>query len=86
MTTLFKASTDIENDLVNITNKGHYDLLLIMLGKSIYEGTLLGKLLGFTTKIINPEKLLNTVNGRSYIFNASPFDDFTLSILDKTKT
>lgn len=86
MTTLFKASTDIENDLVNITNKGHYDLLLIMLGKSIYEGTLLGKLLGFTTKIINLEKLLNTVKGRSYIFNASPFDDFTLSIQDKTNT
>ncbi|WP_312768132.1 cation:proton antiporter [Epilithonimonas sp.] len=86
ITTLFKASTDIENDLVNITNRGHYDLLLIMLGKSIYEGTLLGKLLGFTTKIINPEKLLNTVKGKSSIFNTSPFDDFTLSILDKTNT
>mgnify|MGYP003574954146 FL=1 len=84
VTTLFKASTDIENDLINITNKGNYDLLLVMLGKSIYEGSLLGKLLGFTTKIINPEKLLNTVKGKSYIFNASPFDDFTLSILDKT--
>jgi len=86
ITTLFKASTDIENDLISITNKGHYDLLLIMLGKSIYEGTLLGKLLGFTTKIINPEKLLNTVKGKSSIFNTSPFDDFTLSILDKTNT
>lgn len=86
VTTLFKASTDIENDLISITNKGNYDLLLIMLGKSIYEGTLLGKLLGFTTKIINPEKLLNTVKGKSYIFNTSPFDDFTLSILDRTKT
>jgi Kef-type K+ transport system membrane component KefB len=84
VTTLFKASTDIENDLINITNKGNYDLLLIMLGKSIYEGSLLGKLLGFTTKIINPEKLLKTVKGQSYIFNASPFDDFTLGILDKT--
>ena len=84
VTTLFKASTDIENDLINITNKGNYDLLLIMLGKSIYEGTLLGKLLGFTTKIINPSKLLNTVTGKSYIFNNSPFDDFTLSIIDKT--
>ncbi len=84
VTTLFKASTDIENDLISITNKGHYDLLLMMLGKSIYEGSLLGKLLGFTTKIINPGKLLNTVKGKSYIFNTSPFDDFTLSILDKT--
>jgi len=84
ITTLFKASNDIENDLISITNKGNYDLLLVMLRKSIYEGSLLGKLLGFTTKIINPEKLLNTVKGKSYIFNSSPFDDFTLSILDKT--
>lgn len=84
VTTLFKASTDIENDLASITNKGNYDLLLIMLGKSMYEGSLLGRLLGFTTKIINPEKLLNTVKGKSYIFNNSPFDDFTLQILDKT--
>ncbi|UOU98153.1 cation:proton antiporter [Chryseobacterium daecheongense] len=84
VTTLFKASTDIENDLTSISNKGNYDLLLIMLGKSMYEGSLLGRLLGFTTKIINPEKLLNTVKGKSYIFNNSPFDDFTLQILDKT--
>ncbi|EJL73027.1 Kef-type K+ transport system, membrane component [Chryseobacterium populi] len=84
VTTLFKASTDVENDLANITNKGNYDLLLIMLGKSMYEGSLLGRLLGFTTKIINPEKLLNTVKGKGNIFNTSPFDDFTLQILDKT--
>lgn len=84
VTTLFKASTDIESDLTHISNKGNYDLLLIMLGKSMYEGSLLGRLLGFTTKIINPEKLLNTVKGKGNIFNTSPFDDFTLQILDKT--
>lgn len=84
VTTFFKASADIEYDLTSITNKGNYDLLLMMLGKSMYEGSLLGRLLGFTTKIINPEKLLNTVKGKSYIFNSSPFDDFTLQILDKT--
>lgn len=84
ITTLFKASTDIESDLTHISNKGNYDLLLIMLGKSMYEGSLLGRLLGFTTKIINPEKLLNTVKGKGNIFNTSPFDDFTLQILDKT--
>ncbi|MDN5397443.1 MAG: cation/H(+) antiporter, partial [Chryseobacterium sp.] len=85
VTTLFKASTDIQNDLAGISNKGNYDLLLIMLGKSMYEGSLLGRLLGFTTKIINPEKLLNTVKGKGNIFNNSPFDDFTLQILDKTQ-
>ncbi|MDR6158143.1 Kef-type K+ transport system membrane component KefB [Chryseobacterium sp. SLBN-27] len=84
VTTLFKASTDVESDLTNISNKGNYDLLLIILRKSMYEGSLLGRLLGFTTKIINPEKLLNTVKGKGNIFNNSPFDDFTLQILDKT--
>lgn len=84
VTTLFKASNDIESDLANISKKGNYDLLLIMLGKSMYEGSLLGRLLGFTTKIINPEKLINTVKGKGSIFNNSPFDDFTLQILDKT--
>lgn len=85
ITTLFKASTDIESDLTGISNRGNYDLLLIPLRKSMYEGSLLGRLLGFTTKIINPEKLLNTVKGKGNIFNNSPFDDFTLQILDKTQ-
>lgn len=83
ITTLFKASTDVENDLTSITNKGNYDLLLVMLGKSMYEGSLLGRLLGFTTKIINPEKLLNTVKGKGNIFNNSAFDDLTFQVLDK---
>ncbi|MBW8361471.1 MAG: cation:proton antiporter [Kaistella sp.] len=84
VTTMFKASNDIDSDIIHIAKKGNYDLLLLMLGSSIYEGTLLGRLLGFTTNIINPEKLLNTVKGRTNIFQMSPFDDVTLSILDKT--
>ncbi len=84
VTTMFKASNDVESDIINLTKKGNYDLLLLMLGSSIYEGSLLGRLLGFTTNIINPGKLLNTVKGRTNIFDMSPFDDVTLSILDKT--
>ncbi len=83
ITTMFKASNDIESDIITTTKKGNYDLLLIMLGSSIFEGSLLGRLLGFTTNIINPEKLYNTVKGKTNIFNSTPFDDFTLSILDK---
>ena len=84
VTTLFKASADIESELLTITNRGQYDLLLIMFGRSMYDGSFLGKLLGFTTKIINPEKLIDTVKGKNYIFNPSPFDDFTLKILDRS--
>ncbi len=86
VTTLFKASNDIDSDITEIANKGDYDLLLIGLGESIYEGSLLGKLLGFTTRIINPEKLLNTVTGKENIFGNSPFDDRTSQILARSET
>lgn len=64
-----------------MANKGDYDLLLIGIGESIYEGTLLGKLFGFTTNIINPEKLLHTVTGKD---EQSPFDERTTQIVSKT--
>src|SRR5690606_5458868 len=77
VTTLFKVSSEIENDVTDVANKGNYDLLLIELGKSIYEGTLLGRVLGFTTRIINPEKLLQTVTGRDSLFDTSILDEKT---------
>lgn len=82
--TMFKASVDIDNEITHVANKGQYDLLLIGLGESIYEGTLLGKLLGFTTSIINPEKLINTVTGKENIFESWPIDDQTRQILAKS--
>ena len=84
ITTFFKASNDIDSDIAAVANKGDYDLLLIGLGQSIYEGTLLGKVLGFTTRIINPEKILNTVTGKENLFDTSPFDERTRFILSKS--
>lgn len=80
ITTLFKAATDIDHEITNVANKGDYDLLLIGLPQSIYEGSLLGKLLGFTTRIINPEKLLNTIIGKETLF-----DEQTKQILSKSQ-
>ncbi len=85
VTTLFRASTDIDYEITSVANKGDYDLLLIGLGESIFEGTLLGKVLGFTTRIINPENLLNTVTGKENIFENSPFDERTRMILAKSQ-
>jgi len=42
--------------------------------------------LGFTTKIINPEKLINQVTGKESLFENSPFDDRTRTILGKSNT
>lgn len=85
ITTLFKASNDIESEITEVANEGDYDLLLIGIGQSIFEGSLLGKILGFTTRFINPEKLLNQVTGKESLFENSPFDERTRNILNKSK-
>jgi len=85
VTTLFKATTDMDSDIATLANKGEFDLVLIDIGQSIFEGTLLGKILGFTTRIINPENLLNTFTGKEKLFENSPFDDRTQHILSKTQ-
>jgi hypothetical protein len=83
--TLFKASNDIDTDIVEIANQGEYDLLLVGLGQSIFEGTLLGKVLGYTTRIINPDRLIDKFIGKEGLFENSPFDERTRQIIAKSK-
>ncbi|MFZ4863501.1 cation:proton antiporter [Sphingobacterium sp. Mn56C] len=85
MATFFKASSNIEADIVEIANEGHYDLLLIGVGQSIYDGSVLGRILGFTTRIINPEKLMYQVMGKQNILNTGVFSDNTIQIIHKCK-
>lgn len=85
ITTIFKATGDIETDIADIANEGQYDLVLVGVGKSIYEGTLLGKVLGFTSRIINPDRLLDKFTGKEGLFENSPFDDRTRLLISKTK-
>jgi len=85
ITTLFKASDDIDNDIAEITNQGDFDLLLIGIGQSIFEGSLLGRILGYTTRIVNPDRIMKQVSGKEKLFGSSPFDDRTQSILLNTK-
>lgn len=85
ITTLFQATVDIETNISEIANTGEYDLLLVGLGKSIFEGTLLGKVLGFTTRIINPDRLIDKFTGKEGLFENSPFDERTRQIISKTK-
>jgi hypothetical protein len=85
ISTIFKATTDIETDIAEIANQGDYDLLLVGLGKSIFEGTLLGKVLGFTTRIINPDRLIDKITGKEGLFANSIFDERTRQIIAKNK-
>ena len=83
--TIFKPTVDIESEIAEVANQGEYDLLLVGLGKSIFEGTLLGKVLGFTTRIINPERLLDKITGKEALFSNSIFDERTRQIIAKNK-
>ena len=83
--TLNKVSTDISSEVLEVANKGNFDLLLIDMQASIYDGTLLGKLLGFTTRIVNPEIIVDKVTGKEPLFDQSPFDDTTRAIVTKSR-
>ncbi len=85
ITTIFKATIDIETDIADIANQGEYDLLLVGLGKSIFEGSILGKVIGFTSRIMNPDRLIDKFTGREGLFENSPFDERTRQIISKTK-
>lgn len=85
ITTLFKASDNIDNDITEITHQGDFDLLLIGIGQSIFEGSLLGRILGYTTRIVNPDRIMQKVAGKEKLFGNSPFDERTQSILSNTK-
>ncbi len=84
ITTIFRASNDVPSDVAEEANKGFYDLLLVGIGQSMYEGSFLGKVLGFTTRIINPERLKNQLKGKEKLFDKSHFDDRTRDILLNT--
>ncbi|RYY54130.1 MAG: cation/H(+) antiporter, partial [Chitinophagaceae bacterium] len=81
VTTLFKASSSITQDLTQTANLANFNLLLIGAGSSVFEGSLLGKILGLTTRIINPEKLYDTITGKGRLFESEPLDDTVRSIL-----
>jgi len=84
ITTLFKVTNDLDSDITEFANKGEYDLLLIGIGHSIFEGSLLGRIFGFSTRIIDPDRLINQVTGKEKIFENSPFDERTRMIISKS--
>jgi len=85
VTTMFKPSLQIDSEISHTANSGNFDLLLVGIGHSVFEGTLLGKILGFTTKIINPERLYETITGKEKLFEHSLFDERTKNILKNAK-
>jgi Kef-type K+ transport system membrane component KefB len=82
---IFKVSEDIVSDITSEAKKDRYDLLMIGIGHSIFQGTFFGRLLGNITRIVSPEWLINSVKGRERIFGHYQLDDRTRRIVLNTK-
>ena len=83
--TLFKPTVDIDKEITDTSNTGNFDLLLIGIGSSVFEGSLLGRILGFTTKLINPERLYETITGKEPLFENTVFDERTRQLIKNAK-
>ncbi|WP_312207975.1 cation:proton antiporter [Empedobacter sp.] len=84
VTTMFKVSTDMVFETIDVAQKGDYDLMLMGVRNSIYSGSLLGNILGFTTKIIDPDILIGQVTGKENMFDHSIFNERTKQLLNKS--
>ncbi|HAN78329.1 MAG TPA: cation/H(+) antiporter, partial [Bacteroidales bacterium] len=80
----FQIANDLNSEIIESANNGNYNLLLLGIGQSIFDGSILGKILGLPSRIINPERLINQVTGKEDIFEHSPFDERTRLIIAKS--
>jgi Kef-type K+ transport system membrane component KefB/nucleotide-binding universal stress UspA family protein len=67
-----RVAADVGREILLQANAGQYDLLLVGAGKPLLKGTFLGDLLGFTTRVIDPSKLIGSITGRESLL---PTDD-----------
>lgn len=81
--THFAATGDVDTALIEKTHKGKYDILLMECSQSIYDGSALGKILGFTSRIINLDKLYRSISRKADIASWDVIDESISSIADR---
>ena len=83
--TIFKPSNDIDRDVVATLNNGMYDMAIVGVGRSIYHGTFLGRVVGITSRIINPERLFDSLTGKESLFDRTDFEDRVRLVLRESR-
>lgn len=84
--TKYKISNDVSEEILSVSHRGDYNLLLVGAGQSIFQGSLLGKVIGITTKVLNPEKLIGTLTGKeSLVKSSSLFDERTKAFISESE-
>jgi Kef-type K+ transport system membrane component KefB len=73
--TIFKVSNDFYKDIIEEANNGKYNLLLIGIGQSIYEGSFLGRTLGYMNALFKRDRIIKKVTGKEKLFEYSAFEE-----------
>jgi Kef-type K+ transport system membrane component KefB len=83
--TVFKPSEDFERDIIETSNSGNYDLIIAGKAHSLYEGSILGRLIQIISRITNPGRIYGTIKGTDNIFRKSIMDGQTRRLLKSIK-
>lgn len=85
VTTLFKISDNLESDIAEVANLGGFNLLLIGVGQSVFKGSLLGKALGLTVRILDPHHIYSKLTGKETHSLPEGMSQRTWNIISETK-
>lgn len=84
--TIYKVSNDVSDEILEESNSGQYDLMLVGVGQSIFSGSLLGQFIGLTASALNPDKLIGAITGRNPLFRTkSIIDEKSMEFINKSK-
>lgn len=83
----YEIANEVNIKVAKIANEGDFDFLLVGLKASIFEGNILGRVLGFSNSLLRiPQQILATIGGNRKITTAinTPLDDASRVIIAKS--
>lgn len=84
--TVHRFTHEFSRDVLGFAKRGKYDILLMGAGKSIFQGSILGNIMGLTVNALNPEKVIGTIIGKDSILPETKIlDDKTRYFLETSK-
>ena len=87
LSTQYKVSNDVSEEILSESNSGNYDFLIVGVGQSLFAGSLLGQFIGITTKALNPDKLIGAIRGKNSLFRSKGIlDEKSLEFINKSRT
>lgn len=75
----------VSKEILKQLEGGKYDFLILGIGSSVYQDTLLGRLLSTSMKIINPEKLIESFTNKEALFDEEILGEQTKSLISESK-